>query len=176
MDLSGTVVIIKAGDCGHCIKNLSPKLPEIESKLKARGLKVKIFSVPLMQSPINGIYPDCIGKAEWFPFTFYVDNSTWRDIERGAAKRENFNVLNGSYNKNLNKFEIVNQGYNPFSADHLIKWVKQINDNARVSKATITNNKPKEYRLVKSENEESKNDFGNITLVPRRKYGRKIKR
>lgn len=100
---NNVVVLLKAGNCGHCTKlytiwnSVCSEMTKVE-----KTLKFVVIPLPTMSSPIPGGFPKNLREyCPWYPFIFMVSGKDWDDsIKNGMAKFDR-----GIYYFNAKKLE-----------------------------------------------------------------------
>ena len=126
--MSGTLVIIKADNCGHC-RNLTEKLPKITKAIREfdSQLNIEIVALPSMSSKIDtSKYP--AGLSEYairFPMILLVPAATWKKATKKLS--DNVEIRKGVQVMNMvwenGKLE-SKYGYDFRESEGFIKWLQ----------------------------------------------------
>jgi thiol-disulfide isomerase/thioredoxin len=76
-----TLVVVFAGNCGHCV-NLQPQWPAIEASLRKAypQLEIVVIHLQRMDSPIPSKYPKSLNKhVRSFPTVLLVPSTEWKN-------------------------------------------------------------------------------------------------
>lgn len=166
MSSKGKVVIIKAGNCGHCVR-LTPSLPEIEKKLKENGYELIVYEVPIMWGEPKGKYPDVIGVPGWYPFMFFADNDTWGQIKQGKDLRSKINICNGYFDAKNKTYNLSQTAKYRNEPNGIITWLSEI---PKESNSNIVHAKfDSKIDLLEDKNNPK---IIKIKIIHRKKYGR----
>lgn len=126
--MSGTLVIIKADNCGHC-RNLTEKLPKITKAIREfdSQLHIEIVALSSMSAKIDtSKYP--AGLTEYairFPMILLVPNATWKKATKKLS--DNVEIRKGVQVMNMvwenGKLE-SKYGYDFRESEAFIKWLQ----------------------------------------------------
>lgn len=129
-DTKAVLVIITAGNCGHC-NTLKKKLPTIIPKIASEA-NVKVVEVPLtsMSSQIDtNKYPaDLARYKKWYPSMILFSGSEWDTAMSNTGSTITLNgiILNGKIGANGNAVtDESKKMIDPGDAGKVIAWINQ---------------------------------------------------
>lgn len=124
---NNVVVLMKAGDCGHCkiFMNVWPQICAAMKRVES-SLQFVLVPLPTMRSPIPPNFPSCLkDTCPWFPFIMMIDGKEWQEAMN--KKRQSFNKMaffnatkEGSEFKPSDDFPRTEEGFSNW-AKNLIK-------------------------------------------------------
>lgn len=169
----GNVVLIKAGDCGHCVR-LTPQLPDIKKKLNKNGYDLIVYEVPKMW--IKGSYPEVLDMPGWYPFMLYADKGTWEEIVKGKDLRSKLHICNGTYDAGSKRYNLTQPIKYGGGIEGILQWLGDVSNSPIIreippSSTSSSNVKPAARIAAKEEGAPQI-----INIVHRKKYGRKERR
>jgi hypothetical protein len=177
---NGNVIIIKAGNCGHC-RNLTPQLPDISKKLRENGYDLVVHEVPIMWEEPKGAYPNVLGIPGWYPFMFYVDKSTWEEIKKGKDYRHKLNICNGTFDPKTKSYTLDRPTKYAGNITGILQWLQETGSgvgsgNNPTPVVPEERAKPKSVKFDKELNPSPNENLSKINIVHRKKYGRNRRR
>lgn len=132
MEEGYVLVIITAGNCGHC-KNLKKVWADIKPKIiSATGVQIVEVELSSMNSPIDtSKFPSDLKRYKmWYPMAILFSLSEWRDAMSNTQSTIKLNgkVVGGKFSSEGVLIMDKSKTFSPADSDRLIDWIKETID------------------------------------------------